>query len=312
MKKRNDKNTSVVVKRYPLVFSVITSMVLILGTAVSTFAWFQAEAQVRIQTTSSSATVTVSAPDVVKFYYFKGNGTPGTAGYTGYSKYGASFGNTTNTINTTSHTYTIGSGNVGIGTFANAWGEIDISSTSLSTGVASRANCFNFNYLRPGCFYSFCVDVGLSTSSLTANFSWNGASDVTGASLNRLVYDNGRQSQGLNMLMAINAYCVTSSSNNAASYIEDTVNPETSMPDKINFSYSASGTSAAYSLLSSANTSTNHYIYFTLFMGKLNKGDALMYKETYSGNAYYELNNANGSYSPLEGLKSTLSSIVLS
>ena len=42
---------------------------------VSTFAWFQASANVEIETTNTSTTITVSKPEDFVFYAYKGNTT---------------------------------------------------------------------------------------------------------------------------------------------------------------------------------------------------------------------------------------------
>ena len=88
-------------KKTALVFSTIIAISAVFASAVSTYAWFQAaNAQSQIHTTSENATVSVKQPDLVHFYYFKGNGVAGESSYTGYSKSDATFGNTTNIINT--------------------------------------------------------------------------------------------------------------------------------------------------------------------------------------------------------------------
>ena len=297
-------------RRYPMIFATIVAFFSVCTAGVSTYAWFQAEASATISSTSSSTNINVSAPDAVKFYYFKGNGTPG-GDYTGYSASGASFGNQTNTVNTSDGTFNIGGDDIDIDTFSNAWERIDIDSTSTTSGVASRTNCFNFSKMRPGCYYSFCIDVQLSTSTLTANFSWTTATSGYGCATPRYVYDGGTTSYPLNLLMAVHGYCEISDDDDATTYITNTLG--TSLTDRITYTNSTSATtSEAFTLLSSGDTSSNHYIYFTIFMGKSDRSDALMYVETSNGNAYYSRNNSSGSYSPLEGLSSTLASLVVS
>lgn len=328
MKKDDELRKLIKPRKYPLVFATIIAFTMVLATAVSTFAWFQAEANVQVQTTSTSATITVQAPDdLVKFYYFKGNGTPG-GDYTGYSKYGAAFGNATNVVGKETNKFSTNGGTTNItidsvAANANAWGLIDLDSVSTASGVASPKNCFNFSAMRPGCYYSFCVYSDLSTSSLAANFSWNGASGITGdndsLSPKRRVYDNSASpketSYPLNLLMAVNSYCAISTAAGAATYIGNTVADTPGMADKIVYT-DTSGTSQAYTLLSSSsnNTATNKYIYFTIFMGMPNQSDALSYVKTVSSIAYYQRISTpgTGSYAPLDGLKSTLTSLVVS
>lgn len=313
-------------KRYSLIFATIIAFASVLSAGVSTFAWFQAEAQVRVQTTSNTANVTVQAPeDLVKFYYFKGNGTPG-GDYTGYSLYGAPYGNTTNVVGKETNKFSVNGGDTNaaidsVGDSANAWGRIDLNSTSTSSGDPSPKNCFNFSKMRPGCYYSFCVYSDLATSSLAANFAWNGTNGIIGSddslSPKRYVYDDDASpketSYALNLLMAINSYCTIGAANFAATFIGNTVAANPGMTDKIVYNNTAE-TSQSYTLLPSStnNTATNKYIYFTIFMGLPDQSDALMYIKTVSTSAYYERGDANGSYSPLDGLKSSLTTITVS
>lgn len=321
MKKYDSKTSNISSKsrRYPLVFATITAFMTVCSAGVSTFAWFQAESRVRINTTSSEANITVQAPESVKFYYFKGNGVPGSAEYTGYSKSNASFGNTTNVVNTSDGTYkTAAISYTSIATFANAWVEINLSSESTTSGVASPKNCFNFNRMRPGCYYSFCIESNLATSTVNIDFAWNGGSDVTGNSTSpkRFVYNGGATLYPLNLLMAMHGYCKNLNTTDATTYIKESlgVGSTLSLTDKITFAsdVGTGTTSAQYPLLSSASTSTNKYIYFTIFMGKQDKSDALAYQTTEGGIRYYQRNVSTGSYSALDGLKSTLSSIAIS
>lgn len=62
--------------KYSLVFATLIAFSCVCTAGVSTFAWFQAESRVRIETTSDSARVTVTAPDSLEtaFYVYTGNG----------------------------------------------------------------------------------------------------------------------------------------------------------------------------------------------------------------------------------------------
>ena len=48
-------------------------MLSVLTMGVSTFAWFQANADVQVRTATNSTTITVSKPDSFSFYAYKGN-----------------------------------------------------------------------------------------------------------------------------------------------------------------------------------------------------------------------------------------------
>ena len=309
-------------RKLSFVYTIFLSSLLITTAGVSTFAWFQATASASVDTTSSSADITVSAPQTATFYYFNGNGVPGTS-YTGYSKYQAAFGNTVNIVKTDGTYSNAVESDVSIATFANAWTQIDISSSSTTAGVASAANCFNFSKMRPGCYYSFCIDTGLSTSSLSLGFDWarSTSKGINGYDMSpkRYLYNGGTTSYPLNLLMIINAYCYTSSSNNATNYISNTIGITSggnlSLTDKINFTNvvdesSSGATSESYTLLSSStnNTATNHFIYYTVFMGTSGKTDAYVYNSTATSIDYYQV-STSGSYSMFDGMKSTLTTL---
>lgn len=302
-----------------LIFTMCISLTAVFATAVSTYAWFQSSASANVTTTSSETTITVAQPDAIKFYRFNGNGTPGGSGYVGYSKSDASFGNTTNIVDTANSKYSINGGTSYVyyntNTWSTAWTEIDITDSSDVNAA------FNFSKMRPGCYYSFAIKTELSSTKLKLTYSWNGANDVIGSanSIKRYVATVSgnvvtQTNRPLNVLMAVNGYgaASTSTGSNAASYINGTFNVTTST-DKIVYDDAVGGNAASYYLLGSAGagvtTSTNNYVYFTIFMGFSNKADALMYRGNNGANSYYERGNSAGSYGPLDGLKSTLSSI---
>lgn len=56
-----------------LIFTLSIALLSVLTMGVSTFAWFQAQADVEIRTEESSTTITVSKPDDFVFYAYKGN-----------------------------------------------------------------------------------------------------------------------------------------------------------------------------------------------------------------------------------------------
>ena len=295
-----------------LLFAMIVSLLSVFTTAVSTYAWFQVSAQASINTESETASITVANPDVVHFYRFNGNGTPGSS-YYGYSKSDAAFGNTVNVVDTSTNKYQLSGGSwvsYNTNTWNTAWTEIDI------TNNTQVQNAFDFSKMRPGCYYSFCIDYGVSTAKLKTTFSWSGGSNVIGSSLNRYVWNSGTTSYPLNLLMGINGYATasTGAGSNAASFINGTFSASTAQ-DKIVFTNTSSATSESYYLLGTAgagvDTSTNNHIYFTIFMGFADKSDALIYRGNSGANSYYERGVNTGGYGPLDGLKSTLTSIEL-
>lgn len=60
-------------RKLSLVMSIIIGLTATTTAAVSTYAWFQAEAQVQIQAVGDSTTITVAKPDDYAFYAYKGN-----------------------------------------------------------------------------------------------------------------------------------------------------------------------------------------------------------------------------------------------
>ena len=57
----------------PLIYATVVSLICVMSASISTFAWFQAEANVQIQTSSSSATITVTKGLDYFLYAYKGN-----------------------------------------------------------------------------------------------------------------------------------------------------------------------------------------------------------------------------------------------
>lgn len=64
-----------------LIYTLALSLVAVFSASISTFAWFQATAEVNVETSSTSATITVSAPDDITItptlYYYNLNGSTG-------------------------------------------------------------------------------------------------------------------------------------------------------------------------------------------------------------------------------------------
>lgn len=307
-------------RKSTLIFTTAVALLAVFSLGVSTYAWFQANADVNITTTSDEAEITVSAPEEVKFYRFKGNGVPGSS-YYGYSLSGGSIGNTTNLVDTSTNKYKLGAESwvsYDTNTWNTAWTIID------KTDSSDVQSAFNLSMMRPGCYYSFCIDCSsLSTAKLQSTFNWSGGNNVIGSanSIKRYIATVNagvvtKTDRPLNLLLAINGYGLASTSigSDAASFINGTTTATTSS-DKIIYDDSLVETSHTYTLLDNAGSgvdvTTNNHIYFTIFMGYSTKDDALMYRDFDSSNNrnYYEKNNSSGSYGPLDGLKSTLSSI---
>ena len=315
----------VVKRKLSLILSLCFSTLAIFTSAVSTFAWFQANANINIETTSDSATITVSAPENVKFYYFKGNGVPGSSDYTGYSKSNATYGNKTNMVNTSSSPakYKVGEDDY-VNINSSAWGLIDKNDNVTTTsGVPSAKNCFNFSKMRPGCYYSFMIETNLETTSVQLSYDWtnNTSKGITGDNLTQKRYVNGQTNHPINILMAVNAYCAIQSTNDGSTFVKESLGEGSTLglTDKITFGSGNVGISTSdpttcnYTILpsSSNNTLTNKYIFFTIFMGKTDMSDAFSYVSTDGGINYYQSDSTNGNYSVFDGLMATLTTIVV-
>ena len=61
-------------RKISFISSIFLSLLCVSTAAVSTFAWFQATANVNITATSTSTTITVAKPDEYIFYAYRGNG----------------------------------------------------------------------------------------------------------------------------------------------------------------------------------------------------------------------------------------------
>ena len=60
-------------RKLSLIGTIFVSMLSVCSAGVSTFAWFQAQANVNITTSSTSTMISVSRPDDYSFYAYKGN-----------------------------------------------------------------------------------------------------------------------------------------------------------------------------------------------------------------------------------------------
>jgi len=303
-------------RKTTLLFTTVVALLAVLSLGVSTYAWFQANADVQIATESESAEITVSAPDdMVKFYYFKGNGEPGTSEYTGYSKYDAAYGNKTNLVNTATSPAQFKTSALNYSPItSNSWGLIDKDSDDTTSGEASAANCFDFSRMRVGCYYSFMIETSLATTKVDINYDWSGGNGITGDSFATKRRVNST-SYPINLLMAINGYCVATNTNDGAGFITNSLN--SSLTDLITYS-GDNQTSSSYRLLGTTTpdageiTSTDKYIFFTIFMGMPDKSDAFSYVSTDGDYQYYQADGTYGNYSVFDGLKTTLTSILVS
>lgn len=290
---------------------------------MGTYAWFSAEpAEIQVDS-DDTATITCAAPELSSLYYFKGNGNPGSANYTGYSKSDATVGNKTNMVDTSAGKFTLdgssySSSLLDVPADSNAcWGKVSTGDTTTTTeGSPSLINCFNFTKMRPGCYYSFCMVTPYDTSSLTLTYNWSAHDGDSESPKLRLHTGSATTENPINIMMAVNGYCGVGAASGAANYIKETLGVGTgyslSGTDKVAYSPATAATvSGSYTFLTSSsnNTSSNKYIYFTVYM-EADMTHALVYKSTASNIRYYAF-GAGGSYAPYEGLTSNLTTIAL-
>ena len=297
-----------------IVISCLMGALVLASMGVSTFAWFQANANVNVSATSDSEEITVSAPEGAKFYYFSGNGTPSTEGtaYYGYSNALSVIGKSNKTIsdsNTVSTTFVSDGGSTPVS------GEYfyEINKTN-SSAINYAGKVFNLSHIRPGCYYSFCV-VYSGNATLKATFAESVTGDNCTPKRRLCTVSNDvvtRLTTPISAGFALNVYTYIGSNLNAQEYIFNTLaldgHTGYSLTDGLNY---ASGTTT-YNLRTNSSAST--YIYFTFFMGKQDKSDALLYKQkaVVSSNecAYYQV-SSSGDYHAYDDLVTTLSAIEL-
>ena len=127
----------------PLIYATVVSLICVMSASISTFAWFQAEANVQIQTTSTSTSITVAKPDDVALadptiYAYNDNFT-----YSGgvYSNHGYNTAADTNKVSmlfekgaSANWLYSNGSGSSKFGFISYVDNEQTVSMTKLGVG----------------------------------------------------------------------------------------------------------------------------------------------------------------------------------
>ncbi len=297
-------------RKRTLVFTTGVALLAVFSLGVSTYAWFQANAAVNIDTESDSANITVSAPTGAKFYYFTGNGTP-NSDYTGYSGSDSAIGTAPRVLSHTSNSDV--PSNVG---FASTEGKTYYFVEIDGNGNNTAANCFNLSKIRPGCYYTYCIEYSAASCGLKLTFS-NGTTGnnktpkrkVGSSAAPGSAYD-------VSLGLALNGWVSSpQASSYAATYIKDAFNggATKSVNDKIDYPTSDMANNTDFTFTSGQNTSSNHFIFFTIFMGFNDKTDALLFNnKAGTGSSeilYYTRDSSSGNYSALEGLTMTLSKI---
>lgn len=316
------KKTSLKSRRYSLIFTTIVACLSVFTLGVSTYAWYQANADVQIHTESEEATITVSKPDDAKFYYFKGNGDPGTpSSYVGYSLSTATVGTKTNVVDS--------SGNLTTSSINNVPIDFDTHFQEINDEGNNTANkCLNLSYIRPGCYYTFCVTyktgaaINLTLGQMTGNRD--------GGDTTPYRYLGTSGTEPLSLAQAINSYSYnTTSKANAISYVKQTLgvamglsfqgdggNPYNSSSNKYGIGYDGE-TAASKSIdftvhHKDAETDQLYYIFFTIYM-ESDGTNALVFSSTNSdNNKRYYTKNSSGNYFPYDGLSISMSSIAIS
>lgn len=282
-------------KKTSFIFTIIVSLACVFTGAVTTFAWFQASAAAQVITDSTTAEITVSKPEGSKFYYFTGNGTPGGE-YTGYSSDDSVIGKSPRALDPDDVPSIVGFDS---GTYH--FQEI------TEEGIYTAANCFNLSKIRPGCYYTFCIEYSSTTTGLKITLS----DLITGANTSPKRQVNYATPYNLSLGVAINGAVSTPKAKTyAANYIQDAFGTTTE-DDKI--VYPSSNTLSPFTFTSGQNTTTNNFIFFSIFMGFNDKSDALTYQsKSGTGSSETILYNRGvntGDYSPLDGLKMSITGV---
>ncbi len=220
-------------KKGPLIFATIVAFFSVCTAGVSTFAWFQATANVNIQTATDSASITVTKPDDVtcEFYAYTGN----TAkGYT-----------PTNVARETASATEL--------TFTGAFGtKLEGAAQTIAAGSLIPGNCL-----------TYCIKI---TTAGTHSASITSFTETKNA--NRLVYSSGTTTTqvALGWAMKIYYWSVTSITDESASLsgLYDYINVGTNRSGNV-FDY-AYGTAAkdSYSIGSGIKTTNNIYLFYTI------------------------------------------------
>ena len=317
MKKDDELKKICKSKRFPLIFATVNAFFTVFAAAVSTFAWFQATSNVNIETTSTSATITVTKPDDAKFYYFKGNGNPAdVTSYVGYSKSGATMGTSTNVVNTSAGTIqTAEISTPATINFASHFQEI------TEEGNFTAAKCFDFRYIRPGCYYTYAVSYKTSAAMTLKIGQFTQVVQGSGLTPRRYLGSNGTTSlslaQALNSTSYPHTYSNASALNTASvDYVKKTlgVGSLSIASDGIDYDGATpASTTKDFTIASkSAGSDATYYIFFTVYM-ESDKTNALSYSATNSDNTkrYYVTDSSNGNYVPYDGLSVMVNSISL-
>ena len=300
-KKHHDKGRS------SLIFTAIVSLTCVFTGGVCTFAWFQASAAATVSTTSSTADITVSKPSAAKFYYFTGNGTPG-GDYPGYSRSDSVIGSsaTTITYNAASPTNPT---NVG---FDSTDGKTYYFQEITGSGVYTANNCFNLSKIRPGCYYTYCVEYDGANAGLNISFTNTISGEDTVPK--KKVYDLTPYYVSLGL--ALNGAVSTPQGKSfAAEFIKNSFGTTTSNDKIVYPTYEPASDTFTAPYASSQNMSTNHFLFFSIFMGFNDKADALTYRsKSGTGSDEYLLYNRDqsaGDYSALNGMQMSINTIEL-
>lgn len=259
----------------PLIYATVVSLICVMSASISTFAWFQAEANVQIKTKSASTTITVSnnAGTAYNFYAYNGNG------ITGYSNK-----------------------NVFHDSTDEADGDFTLITDSNKTSLTNTSDLF------PGESALFAIELtGLSASTYSLDLSLKSASSQTVASkTSNAKHRYARSAIGdsdveVNIAWAMDV--VACGSNSADYYHSSPVFGSDSF--EYGFSHSAKGTSVSsyidggksmYSNGSASPSSGNFYIFYKLVFSNESSTWYTEKESNYSTSPEYPLVSRNTRY----------------
>ena len=286
-------------RKLSLISGLAVSLFAIVTASVSTFAWFQAEANVTIQTSGSSTTITVTKPDDYTFYAYKGNKE--------YDYNGDSVIDSTDFNGPT-------------GTFANDFVTITNSNISALTDITG---------FYPGQSFVYCVSAqnltaGNPISLMLNKFISNDIRKQSNSSYHRYRY--GSNSVDINIGWAIDIYSMASY--NGSGYTSFLTS--TSLTDKFDYNFNSAwasasadplyaGTYASPEIDKSASpitiysgtveaTRTTAYIFYRIYF---TNNDKSLYMEVNSSNVKYIGNVNENSNRYFRSYESTLGTYYL-
>ena len=266
--------------RYSLVFAAIVSFLSVCTAGVSTFAWFQAQANVNVRAAQTSTTITVAGPKSVEvsnpvLYAFNGNGTHGYK------------------TDTPDHSFAIGSED-------DEYTEVTGSSISISK-------------LWPGYKATFCIVTSTTNDTEIYQGSLKLSTYTATNKSNRKVLNankNGLSGSAIAIETAINIY-VGINGNGDYEVGSDSFNYQGSSLENRYLLQNASVESANIYCFYTIEFSSDPGTYYTEYVYKNSTYKVASEAQSDEGNRFFAADRDNGNSSCYEGLSFDVTSLAL-